>query len=134
MKPFNGLVCLHGKHRNLWQEDFFYKDILQINILVILFRSKYYDDFFILVKQKAEKHLFKFQKLYVITHYLFILLIYERGELKSLPLTVVLSLYGSVISCFIYFDTMLLGAYKFKILSSWYIKFLSTLNVSHYLQ
>ena len=48
MKPFNSLVCLQGKCQYLLQEDFFDKDIPQINILVMPFRSKYYDDFILL--------------------------------------------------------------------------------------
>lgn len=68
MKPFNSLVCLQGKCQYLLQEDFFDKDIAQINILVMLFRSKYYDDsidnrYYMSNKQKI--HLFKFQKLYL---------------------------------------------------------------------
>ena len=72
MKPFNSLACLQGKCQYMFQEDFFDKDIPQINILVMLSRSKYYDDgidnrYSIGNKQKI--HLFKFQKLY---HYSFL--------------------------------------------------------------
>ena len=40
MKPFNSLVCLQGKCQYLLQEDFFDKDIPQINILSHAFQVK----------------------------------------------------------------------------------------------
>lgn len=81
MKCFNSLVCLNGK-------KFMARFLLYFSRA---FRSKFYKLFLYWLCREQNQYLFKFQIFDTTSDFLLMLLVYERGVLKSLPLTMDLS-------------------------------------------